>query len=474
MLKLDAKALAAAGRNIPVPFDLALPDGRVLTVEHLLRVLPGKRVVGRARLEARVVLVKFFVAARSEQHWQRELAGLRALDAAGLPTPGLLEAMPLKEGGHVLLTRFLPDAESLASLWQSDADDAQRVQRLFPVMSLLAQMHATGLAQADLHLGNFLVTQGRYYVIDGDAVTHAESKGGLSVDARLDNLAILFAQLPPSWDGQISPVLQHYSAAADGMQFDAAALQERIIAVRQRRLKEFLGKLGRDCTQFAVDRDFSRFSVVDRNTLDSLREVLADPDLALENGRRLKSGGTCTVADVSSGGQRVVIKRYNLKHWRHALSRMWRPSRAWHAWREGHRLAFYDIATPRPLAMIEERWGVLRRRAFLVTEFCAGRSLLDLLDAQQVPDGQMAKAIVDVFRALCDLRITHGDLKASNLLWADGRVVLIDLDATQQHTTEQGFQRAWRRDRARLLRNWPADVPLVRWLDAVLPQIKPH
>ncbi|MDX9944591.1 MAG: lipopolysaccharide kinase InaA family protein, partial [Azonexus sp.] len=273
MLKLDAKALAAAGRNIPVPFDLALPDGRVLTVEHLLRVLPGKRVVGRARLEARVVLVKFFVAARSEQHWQRELAGLRALDAAGLPTPGLLEAMPLKEGGHVLLTRFLPDAESLASLWQSDADDAQRVQRLFPVMSLLAQMHATGLAQADLHLGNFLVTQGRYYVIDGDAVTHAESKGGLSVDARLDNLAILFAQLPPSWDGQISPVLQHYSAAADGMQFDAAALQERIIAVRQRRLKEFLGKLGRDCTQFAVDRDFSRFSVVDRNTLDSLREV---------------------------------------------------------------------------------------------------------------------------------------------------------------------------------------------------------
>lgn len=471
---LDAQSLATAGRHIPVPFDLALPDGRVLTVERLLRVLPGKRVVGRARLEARVVLVKFFVAARSEQHWQRELAGLRSLDVAGLPTPDLLEAMPLPGAGHVLLTRFLPDAESLASLWQANSDDAQRMQRLFPVMSLLAQMHAAGLAQADLHLGNFLVAQGRYYVIDGDAVTHAQPQGALSTAARLDNLAILFAQLPPSWDGRISPLLQHYLAAADGMQFDAAALQERIIAVRQRRLKEFLGKLGRDCTQFAVDRDFSRFSVVDRNTLESLRDVLAAPDLALENGRRLKSGGTCTVADVSSGGQRMVIKRYNLKHWRHALSRIWRPSRAWHAWREGHRLAFYDIATPRPLVMIEERWGVLRRRAFLVTEFCAGRSLLDLLDAQQVPDGQMAEAIVTVFRTLCDLRITHGDLKASNLLWADGRVVLIDLDATQQHTTEQGFQRAWRRDRARLLRNWPADAPLVRWLDAVLPQIKPH
>ncbi len=471
---LDAQSLATAGRHIPLPFDLALPDGRVLTVERLLRVLPGKRVVARARLDAQVVLVKFFVAARSEQHWQRELAGLRALDAAGLPTPDLLEAMPLKGGGHVLLTQFLPDAESLASLWQADSDDAQRMQRLFPVMSLLAQMHAAGLAQADLHLGNFLVAQERYYVIDGDAVTHAQPQGALSTDARLDNLAILFAQLPPSWDGRISPLLQHYSAVADGMQFDAAALQERIKAVRQRRLKEFLGKLGRDCTQFAVDRDFLRFSVVDRNTLDSLREVLADPDFALENGRRLKSGGTCTVADVSSGAQRMVIKRYNLKHWRHALSRMWRPSRAWHAWREGHRLAFYDIATPRPLAMIEERWGALRRRAFLVTEFCAGRSLLDLLDAQQVPDAQMAEGIVTVFRALCDLRITHGDLKASNLLWADGRVVLIDLDATQQHTTEQGFQRAWRRDRARLLRNWPADAPLVRWLDAALPQIKPH
>jgi Ser/Thr protein kinase RdoA (MazF antagonist) len=67
------------------------------------------------------------------------------------------------------------------------------------------------------------------------------------------------------------------------------------------------------------------------------------------------------------------------------------------------------------------------------------------------------------------LRITHGDLKASNLLWDADRLVLIDLDAMCQHASPAGFARAWQRDRARFLRNWPAGSPLREWLDRSLP-----
>ena len=84
----------------------------------------------------------------------------------------------------------------------------------------------------------------------------------------------------------------------------------------------------------------------------------------------------------------------------------------------------------------------------------------------------MAKAILRLFATLHRLKISHGDLKATNLLWQDGKIIVIDLDALRQHNSTSGYARAWRRDRARLLRNWPVSSPLYVWLDANLPASK--
>ena len=200
-----------------------------------------------------------------------------------------------------------------------------------------------------------------------------------------------------------------------------------------------------------------------------MRSLLADPDAALAAGRLLKDGGTCTVAAVEVAGRTLVVKRYNLKHWRHALSRAWRPSRAWHSWQAAHRLAFYGIATPRPLALVEERAGPLRGRAFLITEHCPGSNLLDSLNAAEQPTPTQQLALSRLFATLHRLHITHGDLKATNLLWQSGQIVLIDLDALLEHRSAAAFARAWRRDRARLVRNWPAGSRLTDWLEGVLP-----
>jgi tRNA A-37 threonylcarbamoyl transferase component Bud32 len=465
---LRAADLRAAGRTPALPFAVALADGRSVRIERLLRVLPGKRLVGAGTLEGESVLVKLFIASASERHWTRELNGIRALLAADVPTPALVEAQALAGGGHALLTVFVPGAEDLAAIWRDDPEE-RGPRLLAAAMPLLARMHAAGLRQADLHLGNFLFAGGAGYVIDGDAVSTVQPPRSLTLAERTDNLAILFAQLPPCRDARRQPFIDAYAALAAAVVPDARALQQAVEAVRARRLREFLGKIGRECTQFAVERGMKRFAVVEREASELLRDFLSRPDACLGDGVRLKSGGTCTVAEIAAGGRRLVVKRYNLKHWRHALSRVWRPSRAWHSWREAHRLGFYGIVTPRPLAVLEERLGPLRGRAFLVTEHCAGRSLLASLDPQQPPSPAMAEALQRLFTELCTLRITHGDLKASNLLWEEGRVVLIDLDAMCQHRTEAAFARAWRRDRGRFLRNWAADSPLYRWLDERLP-----
>ncbi len=469
---LDAAALRAAGRAPATPFRVQLADGRIVQIERLLRVLPGKRIVGAGTLEGEAALVKLFIAPGSARHWQREMDGLAALQGAALPTPAVLAAAPLAGEGHAVLTAFLADAEPLSARWQrSAADDADaRLALLAPALALLRRAHAAGLVQSDLHLGNFLAGGGQLWMIDGDAVERPQAPGvPLSSAAATANLALLLAQFTPQWDEQAARCLHTYLAAGDGPAVALPQLLHEIERQRAARLADFLAKSGRECTLFQVRRSATRFSAVVRDEADALAPLLADPDAAIAHGRLLKDGRTCTVAQVEVAGRARVVKRYNLKHLGHALSRCWRHTRAWQSWREAHRLRFLGIATPAPLALLEARLGPLRGRAWLVTEHCPGVDLLTHLDPQRAPPPAEAAALRELFAALHRARINHGDLKATNLLWHGGQVVVIDLDAMRQHASAASHARAWARDRARLLRNWPQDSALWHWLDTHLP-----
>ena len=468
---LDAAALRDVGRQPAVPFALRLGDGSALVMRQILRVLPGKRIVGRAEWLGISVLAKLFVGTASERHWRREKTGIEALHKGSVSSPDLLLAEALPAGGHVLLTAFIDGATSIADCWQPlaalPAGDAQAIGALAPAFAMLGQLHAVGLVQEDLHLGNFLAREGRVYVIDGDGVSAISPGRRLPRAAAEANLALLCSQLPISWDASLAELIVAYRRGG-GNEIDRSRLGGAVTRARSQRVADYLDKTGRDCTLFAADQSVSQRRVVVRSVVDAL-ERLGSLDDAIAHGKVFKDGGTCTVAHVREWESDWVIKRYNLKSVTHAIGRAWRPSRAWHSWREGHRLSLLGIATPQPLALVEERWGPLRRRAFLVNAYCPGRSLLEVLSAGHEPEPALATALLTLFASLRSARISHGDLKATNLLWDGARLWLIDLDAVCQHCTEVGYRRAWRRDRARFLRNWPADSVLRRWLEQRLP-----
>ena len=470
---LDAAGLRKAGRAPATPFSVMLADGSAVRVHRLLRVLPGKRIVGDGLWNDRHVLVKLFVASGSARHWAQEKSGIDALLQARVPTPEMLLAAALPDGGHVLITAFIDAAESLADAWKplsaTPAGSRDALDVLCPAFRALGRLHAAGFVQEDLHLGNFMRRGEELLVIDGDAVRSITPGQPLNERQAGANLAVLLAQLPVDWDACRQHLLDAYVSGGGSRLGDPDALDRALARVRDRRLSEFLGKTLRDCTLFAVARSGLRFSAALRAELDFLEPVLASPDVAMSGGVLLKDGRTSTVVRMALGDRALVVKRYNLKNLRHALARFWRPSRAWHSWREAHRLGFYGIATPRPLALIEERVGPLRRRAFLVTEHCPGVDLLKRLSPDEKPEGDVAWAIISLFKSLHDLRISHGDLKATNLLWHEGRIFLIDLDAMEQHRSQRRFAKAWRRDRVRLLRNWPQKSVLHQWLDTNLP-----
>nr|WP_284060369.1 lipopolysaccharide kinase InaA family protein [Pseudomonas sp. NW5] len=468
--------LKSAGRSPALPLAIELPGG-TLRLHSLLRVLPGQRYVGAADWQGRRVLAKLLVGGKAAREFARETAGARLLAEQCLDSPALL-ASGLSEEGGWLLFEFLDAAESLGSAWQAlaaaPAAAPERRVLLGRALQAIGQLHAVGLWQDDLHLDNLLRQGEQLYLIDAGSIRTATPGQPLARAQALENLAVFFAQLPAEFEALIEPLLADYRRGnPHGGALSAADLRAPIARMRRWRLKDYLKKLGRDCTLFAAQHDACGLRVMRREEAPLLAPLLADPDAAIAAGQSLKLGGSATVARIEQDGRLLVIKRYNLKNTLHWLKRCWRPSRAWHSWVEGNRLAFLGIATPKPLAVREERRFGLRGRAWLITEHAGTEDILTRFAAyrQGTPPEAELLALEQLFAALQRERISHGDLKGTNLLWQDGQWALIDLDALRAHRCPRRFARAHARDRARFLRNWPADSPLYRLLDQRLPQV---
>ncbi|KPX33245.1 Serine/threonine protein kinase [Pseudomonas amygdali pv. eriobotryae] len=475
--------LKNAGRTPELPMSLTLADAAgsaELQLLTLLRVLPGQRYVGAGVWRGRTVLAKLLVGDKAARHFQRELAGVRLLAEQGLTTP-LLLADGLQDGeGGWLLFEFLEQASSLGDAWNAVqhlpplADEQQAV--LGEALSAIAQQHAKGLWQEDLHLDNLLRHQGRLYLIDGAGIRAEQAGKPLSRQKVLENLGVFFAQLPRSFEPFTEELLVHYllSNAEHGLPMEA--LQKQIDKVRSWRLKDFMSKTVRDCSLFSVEDSASVFRAVRREEEPAMLPVLAQADALLGKGHLYKTGGAASVGRVEISGRTLVIKRYNIKNFSHWLKRFWRPSRAWHSWREGNRLMFLGIATPKPLAVQEKRFLGLRSKAWLVTEFIEGPDIIERF-APHVATGDAPEAellaLDTLFAQLIQARISHGDFKGHNLFWRTDRWAMIDLDAMQQHSSQSSFAAAYARDRARFMRNWPVQSALYQILEQRLPKITP-
>ncbi|PNG32888.1 lipopolysaccharide kinase InaA family protein [Pseudomonas sp. BNK-6] len=472
--------LKNSGRSPTLPLSLELADAAgpaQLQLLTLLRVLPGQRYVGAGVWRGRPVLAKLLVGPKAARHFQRELQGVRLLAEQGLTTP-LLLADGLQEGeGGWLLFEFLEGAQSLGDAWKQVeklpvlADEQTAV--LAEALGAIAQLHAKGLWQEDLHLDNLLRHDGKLHLIDGAGICVEEAGKPLSRQKVLENLGVFFAQLPKSLEPFTEELLVHYLLSNAEHALPLEALEKQVNKVRGWRLRDFLNKVGRECTLFSVQRGPFALRAIRREEEAAMLPVLAQADALLDKGHLYKTGGAASVGRVEAAGRTLVVKRYNIKGLAHWLKRFWRPSRAWHSWREGNRLEFLGIATPRPLAVLEQRFLWLRHRAYLVTEYLPGPDIIErfapFVDSGEAPESELL-ALDRLFAQLIRERISHGDFKGHNLFWQEDRWALIDLDSMCQHSSQSSFAPAFARDRARFMRNWPESSNLYQVIDRRLPK----
>jgi hypothetical protein len=112
-------------------------------------------------------------------------------------------------------------------------------------------------------------------------------------------------------------------------------------------------------------------------------------------------------------GIKTVIKRYNIKSFWHGINRACRQTRAAGSWANAHRLNILGIATPKPIALIEERFGYFRGKAYFLSEY------LDAPDAStffaqiknKKSQAEAIQNIVEMFYRMYLLKLSHGEKK---------------------------------------------------------------
>jgi tRNA A-37 threonylcarbamoyl transferase component Bud32 len=195
--------------------------------------------------------------------------------------------------------------------------------------------------------------------------------------------------------------------------------------------------------------------------LPELQDFFRNPDPYLESHRldafKEKPGDTTKVVRIQIAGHDWVVKRYNIKGFRHWLRRCLLASRAMVSWSNALGLFRVGIATPTPVAMIERRFGPLRGAAYFIAEYEEGILANDFFRSS--PDyleygDQVREAINHMTETLHSAGYTHDDWQFHNILLVDHQPLVLDLDHMRYFSRPtKRFETAKNRDWDRLRRS---------------------
>ena len=269
------------------------------------------------------------------------------------------------------------------------------------------------------------------------------------------------------------PSIQTYAKARGWLikKADLNLLQKETKRWMEKRWQRYEKKIQRNCTAFARKSTVNALKMYDCEYHSAeLSAFLKNPEALFlhPDTQTLKAGRSSTVVKVTMDGKNFVIKRYNIKGIWHWLRRCLRVTRARNSWTLALQLRLFGLPTPKPIAFIENHVLGLRGRSYFLMEYVEGPDAGEYFSNYREDDAQFAQtaeSIIGIFYNLLKLKLTHGDLKKSNILISDHGPILLDLDGMVEHSGTFGLRRVFRKESDRFMKNWE-NMPSVRELFA--------
>jgi tRNA A-37 threonylcarbamoyl transferase component Bud32 len=424
-----------------------------LLCTDLLRAVPGRRQTYEALWNETPVIVKTFSHKISaKRHLSREVEGLNQLQKRGLNSAKPLFYGKAEDGRGAVVIQKIVNSTTALEVFMETPEKRKKLDLLMQVSRELARQHNKGVMQKDLHLGNFLLAGHQIYTLDPGQMQFFRRP--LSRQRSISQLAKLVCCLPTGDTTSAEEICREYfrNRGWDLRPSDQDLLARAVTVHRNRGIRHGLKKCLRTSKRYRRIQAGPFVAVFDRSfcqetePVDFIRQI----DARMDAGQILKNGNTCYVSRLTWDGTDVVVKRYNHKGLIHSLRHTLKTSRARRGWLDAHHLGMRQIATPKPLAYIEQCKGSLVWTSYLVTQYTEGPSLYHFLRDTKITAEQRATAIRQVKRLLDQLakyRITHGDLKHTNILMTENGPTLTDLDSVQFHLCDWTYRMRSARDR---------------------------
>jgi RIO-like serine/threonine protein kinase len=107
--------------------------------------------------------------------------------------------------------------------------------------------------------------------------------------------------------------------------------------------------------------------------------------------------------------------------------------------------------------MIENRLGPLRSKAYFIARYAEGTNIGKLAQSGIIMEEKaknLARLFAEIIKILKDSGCSHGDLKATNFILSDERLVVMDLDGMRRYRIQALLWNRVKKDCRRLLKNW--------------------
>ena len=378
----------------PEEFDNALRD--LPRTGKLLKVRPYRQV-WRFEFGGKPYYLKFYPRNEGKlkrlirgSSAMREFLNLQALQRAQVPAPRAVAhlsgfVVDNVKGDAVILEGIEPSVQ-LDHHLNEPALRGERAPKhhdiALQVIEIVNKLGRAKLGHGDLHLGNFLLSEGRLYLLDGYAVR----RGGM----RTRDVMLL------------GHSVARFATTTDKVRAWSAITGARTLpqanSVRRRQWRKFLestvgdnayfgrlplgntGRTGHFFKHGKFPRRWAPASALDITPGDWQREFPSLLDkLERDDVEVLKRtpGGDVLATEILLGGRAVpvVVKRPKRRHWYRYLNEIGRGGRARRAWFKAWSLVARDIPTAWPLLLAERRRFGYVIDSFTVFERVAGTLL---------------------------------------------------------------------------------------------------
>jgi len=423
------------------------------------------RQVWRFEVEGRAYYLKFYPRESHEDPWHKirdrvrrwgrgshatlEFLRLQELQRAGVPAPRAVAIMlgfriGQRRGDAVIIEAIEPSVQLDVYLRQFEqrgelAPNHRELAR--QVIELVGRLVKAKLGHEDLHLGNFLLHEGKLYLLDGYSVRRWMRPRDIY---RLAHSASPFATT--------TDLLRGWKVLADGPLPERNPISDELRKEFLKRIggeDRYFGKLkfGPWSGNFFKSTKFPKtWSQASRLTVTKEKWEKLWPELwgkierdELEVLKRSRSGDVLA-AEITLSGVTipVIIKRPRKRFWYRYAYDAFRASRSWRAWEKAWNLITRNLPTAWPILVMEKRKAWYVTDHISVFERVIGPTLGKVdLDAMFERDREkLFRRTGKLLRTIDATGMSHFDAKASNfIVRMDERVgpvpVLIDTDAVR-------------------------------------------